>query len=324
MRSNVGENAAIALEARAKINLFLDITGRRADGYHLLSTVMQEISLYDEVRLGRSEPCALVEKPTVVVNNWSICLTEGFSVASKALGLRPRDNLMVRAAALYAEACALSSRQPLVLTLDLVKHLPSMAGIGGGSADAAAVLNGLDSLFPGELERGELFEIAARLGADVPFCLHGGVAHCTGIGEIIEPLPPLPKWPLLLIKPDVEVSTVMAFKRWDELIANPERLIQRPDTVACLEALAENDLRKLRHIGGNVFETVVAPEYPELRQLLQAGYDTGASYCRMTGSGSAIYAIYEDEATRDRAIDRARWEQSAAGRRCDLYPCNFV
>jgi 4-diphosphocytidyl-2-C-methyl-D-erythritol kinase len=307
----------LTLPAYAKINLFLDIVGTRADGYHLLSTVMQQISLFDEVRLRR---LSRVEgRPAVSTGNWFFSYPEAVQPLFERLGVEPPASLLFRAAVAFAQTAAVQPAHPIRVEIGWESRLPSLAGIGAGSADAAAVLRGMDRLFPDLVSRASLFEIAADLGADVPFCLHGGIAHCTGIGEVIRPLKPLEPLPLLLIKPDVAVSTVRAFHRWDHLTVAERRAVERPDTAACLAALERADWATLRRAGGNVFEAVVAPDYPALPNLLQAGYESGALFCRMSGSGSAVFALYADAAARDAAADQERWKQAAGGVPCRLY-----
>lgn len=318
---------SVQLSATAKINLFLDITGRRADGYHLLSTVMQEISLADRVSLSLRHPDELL--PTAVVQQVGkvrIARSNRLEQADIKLGLAPTQNLMVRAAQLYLETLPESYvSEPCVLELDLDKRLPAQAGIGGGSSDAAAVLSGLQQLFPDAVSRKKLFDLAVQLGADVPFCLHGGTAHCTGIGEVIRPLPALPKLPILIVKPDHVVSTAAAFRRWDQLVEQMDVSSYRPAVAPALEAIKNQHWEKLREVGANVFETVVLPEYAQLPKLLAAGYAGGAVYCRMTGSGSAIFAMYENEQTRDAAAaDVDLWQQAAGNSGIRLFPCTFI
>lgn len=343
--------------AYAKINLCLDIIGRRQDGYHLISTLMQRISLSDAVAVGlyahsdlglpgnlphmpgwmaHSAVAAQVPVGTAAVR---IAISKRMLAAGRRMALQPSDNLMVRAALGYLRILAGTGWADRIcggewtVCLDLDKQLPHGAGIGGGSADAAAVFRGLDRWFgltrmPAVYDR--LFRAAAELGGDIPFSLVGGLAHCTGIGERIRPLKEMPVRPMLLIQPRVRISTPAAFRCWDR--AHPaagesEATRQDPGedrTAAALDAVGRGDWAALSRSVGNAFETVVRPDYPQLSLLLAAAAQTGAVMCRMTGSGSAVFAVYADADARARAMaNRSLWT-SAGGADCQLWPVEPV
>ena len=174
------------LRAYAKINLTLDVTGRREDGYHTLDTVMQTVSVWDEVEIKK------INKPGIRL----FCNREYLPVVTQ--------NTAFRAAQYFFERCGITGQG---LSIHIRKYIPSRAGMGGGSADAAAVLHGLNQMFHAGLPQQELVELGARVGADVPFCVVGGTCRCRGIGEQVEPVSPLPDCWLVLCKPPAGMST---------------------------------------------------------------------------------------------------------------------
>lgn len=168
------------VKAYAKINLTLDITGRREDGYHLLDTVMQSVSLFDELELERGK------EPGIRLR----CDREYLPLDTK--------NTAFRAARYFFEYCGLQKEG---LTVSIQKHIPSRAGMGGGSADGAAVLLALNEIYGAKLSLEALMGLGAKVGADVPFCIHGGTCRCTGVGELVQPAPELPDCFLVICKP---------------------------------------------------------------------------------------------------------------------------
>jgi 4-diphosphocytidyl-2-C-methyl-D-erythritol kinase len=272
----------ITVAAPAKINLSLDVTGRRSDGYHLLSTIMQSIDLADRVTV-KIDPASASGRHI------------GLSCSRGGLPLDGR-NTAYRAAALYLEIASLN----LDLQIYIEKTIPASAGLAGGSADAAAVLYALDCLFPGQLDRPALFAAAARIGADVPFCLQGGTALCEGIGEILTPLPPLAGIPVLLAKPGFGLSTPWVFSR-----LNMQDLDQtgcRPAQDRVLAAVTAKDLPALAGATGNALESVSLPAYPVLRQLKSRLLEAGAAFALMSGSGPTVYGLFADAGRRDAAL----------------------
>ena len=197
--------AVLEVRAYAKLNLALDVLGRRADGYHEMRMVMQSVTLSDRIRLetGTGRPLRMTTD----------------------LGFLPSNekNLAAVAALRLCEAAGVSSEG---LAIDLWKTIPVCAGLAGGSADAAAVLRGLNRLMRLGLSSAELAEIGARVGSDVPYCVRGGTALAEGRGERLTPLPPLPRCHVVLCKPAFSVSTPDLFERIDG-----ERLRRRPDTL---------------------------------------------------------------------------------------------
>ena len=182
----------VNVDAPAKINLFLDIRGKRSDGYHIVSMVMQSISLCDEITVSRTDDGDI----KIVCSDENIPLDE--------------TNTVYKAVELFFKET--EKRKIRALRLRLRKNIPTEAGLGGGSTDAAAVLHALNKLYDTELSRKELAEIGAEIGADVPFCVYGGTMSASGIGTILSPLPDLPECYLVIVKPNIEFALRMPMK----------------------------------------------------------------------------------------------------------------
>ena len=266
---------SLTIEAAAKINLSLDVVGKRPDGYHLLATVMQSVAWSDRVYLELDRQ------------------GNGLMLLSDTPGI-PLDerNIAYRAARLFLEAAGLDAG----VRIYLEKRIPEAAGLAGGSSDAAAVLAGLSELSSHPLSRGHLFELAAQVGADVPFCLAGGTVLCEGIGEILTPLPPLQTTPLLLVKPDFGLKTPWVFSQLDLGHLGP-----RPDHPRLLAALARGDLAAAQSCTANVLETVSTMAHPELGQLKSRLAALGSTMAMMSGSGPTIFGLFADTDARDEA-----------------------
>ena len=260
----------IKLRAAAKINLSLDIVGRREDGYHLMDMVMQSVGLADTVRL-KKQP----EQVSVSV------MRDGLQV-----GGIPQDdtNTAVRAARLFFQHTGLHEG----CQIQIEKRIPHQAGMGGGSADAAAVLIGLNRLYGAGLSPQQLAEIGLQVGADVPFCLVGGTARVGGIGERIEPVTPLTVGHLVVIKPPFGISTGEAFASFDR-----HGVSLRPDNEALIRAIGKGDLSAMAMAMVNGMEESAG--HPEIRTLREELTDAGARATLMTGSGSAVYGIFASE-----------------------------
>lgn len=272
------------LKARAKINWTLDITGQRADGYHLMDMLMQPVTLADEITL---TPAG------------EITLTTGGSP------LLPADekHLAWRA----AMALKKHSGYPGGAAIHVEKHIPVGAGMGGGSADAAGVLIGLNKLWGLNLPQAELEAIGLTLGADVPFCLRGGLTRTTGIGENMEDLPCGKTWPLVVIQPCEGLSTKEIFNAHHEGVVNA-----RPDNNAAALALAAGDGKALSSAMANVMQPVSEARRPGIAQAIQALKEHGAFAAQMTGSGSAVFGAFEDESSARAAYDAlcSLWERT--------------
>ena len=256
------------LEARGKINWSLDITGVREDGYHLMDMLMQPVSLADTVTL---EPAADLS-----------LATEGFP-RLKA----DERHLAMRAARLLKETAgtALGAR------MTVFKRIPVGAGMGGGSADAAAVLFGLNRLWGTGLSLPELERLGLQLGADVPFCLRGGLTRTRGIGEEIEALSSGRDFPLVIVQPCRGLSTRDVFQAYQNTPPPPH-----PDTDQAAKALQEGDLSLLRRSLGNVLQPVSSRMRPEISQAVRRLKESGAEIALMTGSGSAVFGVFRTPA----------------------------
>lgn len=259
----------LSAAAHAKLNLSLDVLGRRPDGYHNLEMVMQEISLGDalELELGTGEL-------------WRMeCST----------GEIPCDdtNLCIKAARLFFEKTGIDCGG---LTVHLTKYTPSCAGMGGGSADGAAVLRLLWEHYGHPISRDELFRLAEETGSDVPFTLLGGTALAREKGQVLTVLPKLPMCHLVICKPDFPISTPALFRAIDDA-----DIIARPDTQGMVSALEAGDLAGVAHRLSNVFAPVVAKGHPEIGEIRDVMLASGALGAEMTGSGPTVFGIFCDD-----------------------------
>ncbi len=261
------EKNTLTLHAPAKINLVLDVLGRREDGYHLLQMVMQSVDLCDTVTLGLREDDEVV-----------------FSCDDERLS-DPEHNLCVKAARLLMAEGFLKQG----VSIGLKKRIPSEAGMGGGSSDAAAVLCGLNALGGLGLSFAQLERLGVRLGADVPFCVRGGTARVEGIGEILTEEPAWEGLPVLIAKPPAGASTKEIFARIDAIRALPH-----PDTQGVLTAVRRRDPVQLARCMGNVLEEATLPLVPEIDDIKNRMRGLGALGALMSGSGSAVFGIFAE------------------------------
>ena len=251
--------------AFAKVNLTLDVLGKRPDGFHDLQSVMQTISIRDDVELDID-----TGKP------WTLsCSAEGI----------PEDdrNLAWKAAKVF---CDKLGKEPNGLAIRITKRSPSGAGLGGGSADAAAVLRALNRFYDSPLSVFALAELGAQVGSDVPFCTLTGTAMVEGRGERLRPLPPMPDCTFVVCKPDFSVSTPELYRKLDT-VAIPVR----PNNRAMESALVAGDLQAVADQVYNVFDPVVTAEHLELNYIKSICNSYGSLGQQMTGSGSAVFAI---------------------------------
>lgn len=270
----------------AKINLHLDITGRLEDGYHRVATVMQTVSLYDEIRI------TLQDSPI-----WALeCSRSDLSTGD--------DNLVIRAARIFAEATG----EAFGARIALEKNIPVAAGLAGGSTDAAATLRGLNRLFDNRFSAEELCAMGTRLGADVPFCLVGGTCYADGKGDCLRSLAALPPCFLVLACGGEGVSTVWAYGELDRLYGNfePSGGFVPKSTQALLRALENGYLNDVAAELYNIFESPVCRERPMVDALRQALRQNGASGVRMSGSGPSVFGLFENESDAERAAAHVR------------------
>lgn len=258
----------LTVDAHAKINLTLDITGKRADGYHLLRMAMQSVSLCDTLTLSRAQSGGIR----------LACRDKEVPMGS--------ENTVFRAAERFFRYCGLNGQN---VRIELQKTIPSQAGLGGASADAAAALRALNLLFETGLTLEELCGIGLEVGADVPFCLLGGTLLAEGIGERLAPLPPLPDCWIVLCKPNVSVCTKEAFA-----LADGGEIPYEPHTDRMAAALKTGKLEAVCGALGNHFEAVL--RLPEIESLKREMKALGAMGASMTGSGSVVFGLFQQEA----------------------------
>lgn len=260
----------LTLKALAKINLGLDVLGRRENGYHDVRMIMQTIYLYDNVTLTKvCEPGIRLE------TNLSYLPVDENNIAYKAAKILIDE---------------FDIQEGVDIRLD--KHIPVAAGMAGGSSNAAAVLVGMNRLFRLGLSQEELMERGVSLGADVPYCVMRGTALAEGIGEQLSSLPPLPRCYVLVAKPGISVSTKMVYETLDA-----KEIVEHPDIDGILEGLERQDLRKITESMGNVLETVTIEKYPIIETIKKAMKDAGALNAMMSGSGPTVFGIFEDKQT---------------------------
>ncbi len=253
----------VRVHGNAKINLTLDILGKREDGYHEVAMVMQSIGLHDTVELERTE--------------------KGISLAVDVPGLEADErNLAWKAAALMRERFHLEGG----VHIRLAKRIPIAAGLAGGSTDAAAVLRGMDELYGLEIPEDELCRLGAELGSDIPFCILGGTMLATGRGEMLKRLPDLPEMPVVLVKPRISVSTAWAYQNYDAHGAE-----RHPDNEAIQRAIAAGDREAVAKLLCNVLESVTIKRYQEIARYKQMLLEQGAMASMMSGSGPTVFAL---------------------------------
>lgn len=256
----------MVLQAPAKINLSLDIVGKREDGYHNVEMIMETVSLYDTVtiykRKGIEVKCNLPYVPT------------------------DERNIAFKAAKLFFEESGIEGGA----YVNIVKRIPVAAGLAGGSTDGAAVLKGLNMLYGNVFSAEKLHETASRIGADVPYCINGRLALAQGIGEVLTPLGKCPRMNVLLAKPDVSLSTKTVYSMF-----NIEDVERHPDTKGIISDLEKGEIDFLGEKMFNVLEKVSAAKYPIISVIKEKMRDCGAVSAMMSGSGPTVFGIFGEE-----------------------------
>lgn len=266
-------NSTCSLMAPAKVNLTLDILGKRTDGYHELVTVMHQIDLADRIYL---------EKDGIDIR-----------VSSNSSQIPDNeDNLAYKAARLMYEKFEL--REGLQIYIE--KNIPVGAGLAGGSTDAAAVISGLNELYGLRLELPALLELGAQIGSDVPFCLMGGTALARGRGEILRQLPEGPLLHMVLVKPDFQISTRAVYQAF-----RLEKVLKSPDTTAFLAAWHNYDMINIAREMSNVLETVSMEEHPEIAAIKKQLLAGGALNSLMSGSGPSVFGLFASQEVAEEA-----------------------
>ena len=259
----------IELKALAKINLGLDVLGRRENGYHDVSMIMQSIFLYDEVRIEKKEAAGI----EVETNLKFLPVGE--------------DNIAYKAAKLLIDEFGIGEG----VRITLRKHIPVAAGLAGGSSNAAAVLFGMNRIFRLGLSQKDLMERGVKLGADVPYCIMRGTVLAEGIGEELKRLPAMPKCTVLIAKPPISVSTKTVYEALDS-----KEITEHPDIDGIIKGLELGNLKMIADSMGNVLEKVTVPMHPEIEEIKQEMKEAGALGAMMSGSGPTVFGLFESRA----------------------------
>lgn len=269
----------IELKALGKINLGLDVLGRRENGYHDVRMVMQTLYLYDNVTLIKKEE-------------------PGIEIESNLYFL-PKDsgNIAWKAANLLMEEFNIPGGIKIILN----KYIPVAAGMAGGSSNAAAVLYGMNKMYKLGLSQQELMDRGVKLGADVPYCIMRGTVLAEGIGEILSPLPPMPKCQILIAKPPVSVSTKAIYEAIDS-----KEIEDHPDIDGIIEGLKKQDLNKIASSMGNVLEKVTIDMHPEIAQIKECMLENGALGAMMSGSGPTVFGIFRSRRAAQEAYEKVK------------------
>ncbi|MDF2632458.1 MAG: ispE [Caproiciproducens sp.] len=270
----------ITVKAPAKINLSLDVVDKREDGYHLLRMVMQTVDLCDYVT---------VEK------NISRNILVTCDVPDVPLG---KKNIVYRCAQAFFEQAGIPNPG---IGIDIKKNIPSEAGLAGGSADGAATLVALNEIFETHLSQNELCDIGVQCGADIPFCIKGGTMLAEGVGDLFTPLPNLPECYIVIAKPEGGVSTAEAYQRFDHMGAT-----KVPETENLIAAIITNNIEAVGEELCNVLEDVVfLDEVPKIKKQMKEFSCIGSL---MSGSGSAVYGIFDNRRKAQKAADTLQEE----------------
>ena len=267
------------LQAFAKINLGLDVLGKREDGYHEVRMIMQTIRMYDQLDMRKS-----VEPGIHLTTNKKYIPVD-------------ENNLVWRAAKLMMDTCGIIEG----VSIHLHKVIPVAAGMAGGSSDAAATLVGMNRLFHCGLSKEKLMELGVQIGADVPYCVLRGTALAEGIGEKLTVLPPMPDCWILIGKPGISVSTKYVYTTLD---LNTDTV--HPDIDGMKKALEDGNLYGITERMGNVLQDVTIPAYPEVERIKEQMKALGAVNAMMSGSGPTVFGIFDNEEKAQEACQKLR------------------
>ena len=261
---------SIRLKARAKINLGLDVLGKREDGYHEVRMVMQTIGIYDRLILTK-----IPEEEIRITSNLAFLPVNENNLIYKAIKLLKNEYHF-----------------PGGVSVDLNKFIPVAAGMAGGSTDAASTMFGVNRLFGLNLSMGKMMELGVRLGADVPYCVMRGTALAEGIGEKLTRITPVPHMWILIAKPQINVSTRLVYEQLDM-----GGIQKHPDIDGIIRAIEAQDVVRIAQSMGNVLENVTVPLYPVIETIKQDMLSHGAINAMMSGSGPTVFGIFPDEQT---------------------------
>ena len=295
----------LRLKAYGKINLALDVLGRRADGYHEVRMIMQTVGLHDRIDL------YVTQEPGIKIETNLFYLPDNEqNLAHKAARL-----LMDGQALAYTEFLHQQSGRFMEefgirqgLSIHLRKFIPVSAGMAGGSTDAASVLFGVNKMFGLGLSTGELMERGVTLGADIPYCLMRGTALSEGIGERLSPLPPMPQCQVLIAKPGISVSTKVVYESLDAMKLAPS---DHPDIDGMIDAIRSQNLREVAGRFGNVLELVTGERYPAISRIEQVMRDYGALGAMMSGSGPTVFGLFANPRAAQAAYEDLRFGKAS-------------
>ena len=266
----------LTLEAPAKINWFLNVLGKREDGYHDIVSLMQCITLSDSL--------VLEESSTVEVSTHADIPREG--------------NLVYKAARLMREKAGIASG----VKITLHKEIPLAAGLGGGSSDAAAALMGLRRLWDLDLTQNEVAGLGELLGSDVPFFFRGPASLVEGRGEVVSPVEIRRSYPLLIVKPEISISAAWAYSEYDRVSPPSEVLTKKHNNIKLFsQALEKGDFEILSFVQGNDLESIAVGRYPVIGEIKRGLMRRGALFSSMSGSGSAVFGVFGTERDAEKA-----------------------
>lgn len=270
------------IKAYAKINISLDVIGKREDGYHILKMIMQTIDLYDIVSINKS--------------------SKGINITSNKAYIPTDDrNLAYKAAKLFMDTYNIQGG----VDIDIKKNIPVAAGLAGGSTDAAAVLKVMRSLFDVDVSDGELSKLGLNLGADVPFCITGGTALCEGIGEVVTPLKEFKNHILVVVKPSFGVSTKEVYQNLDT-----NKIHKHVDTEKIIEAIEKDDIRTVCLLMKNVLENVTLRKHSIIKDIKNEMIKIGSLGAMMSGSGPTVFGFFDDILRAQRCFEKFKAKYS--------------
>ena len=269
----------ITKKAYAKINLGLDVLGKRDDGYHLVKMIMQNVDIYDTLTFRRTTD----GKITLRANDDTIPVDDSNLICKVAKQLQEKYGVTYGA------------------EIELVKRIPVAAGMAGGSTDGAAAYRALNDLWELGLSDKELCELAVKLGADIPYCIVGGTALSEGIGEVLTPIDGKAKYHLVVAKPDIMVSTGWVYTELDST-----EITRHPDIDAVKAALSEGDVKRMCDEIHNVLEPVTTAKYRVIKDIEKILEDNGAVKAFMTGSGPTVFAVFDNENTAKKGFEAVK------------------
>lgn len=263
------------IRAYAKVNISLDVVGKREDGYHLLKMIMQNIDLYDEIEMDECESGIVIS-------------------CDKAYVPTDNRNLAYKAADLFMKEYGINAG----VSIKITKNIPVAAGLAGGSTDAAAVLKGMRDMFRPQVSNEELMKTGVRIGADVPYCIQGGTALCEGIGEIMTVLPSFKNHIMVVVKPPFGVSTRDVYQALDI-----SKIMRHPRTGDLIKAMRRNDLEFVCKNMRNVLENVTLRRCRSIRDIKNSMVRNGAVGAMMSGSGPTVFGFFDDMMSAQRCYE---------------------